>query len=78
MMFNQCRRMGIINPFSTKHINVKNLFYDVSCLPKRMGMKQALEYLKFKLEGTHHRGVDDAYNTAKILEWCLNVEGKNS
>lgn len=71
MMFNQCKRMGIKNPFGTKHINVKNLFYDVSCLPKRMGMKQALEYLKIKLEGTHHRGVDDAYNTAKILLWCL-------
>lgn len=34
-------------------------------------MKGALHILDLPLEGTHHRGVDDAKNIAKILYWCL-------
>ena len=32
-----------------------------------MGMDNLLNKLGLKLEGRHHRGVDDAYNVAKIL-----------
>jgi inhibitor of KinA sporulation pathway (predicted exonuclease) len=35
-------------------------------------MAGALELLDIPLEGTHHRGVDDAKNIAKILSWILN------
>jgi inhibitor of KinA sporulation pathway (predicted exonuclease) len=35
-------------------------------------MEGALNLLNIPLEGTHHRGVDDAKNTAKILRWILN------
>jgi len=31
-----------------------------------------LALLDIPLEGTHHRGVDDANNIAKILRWILN------
>jgi len=34
-------------------------------------MSGALEMLNMPLEGTHHRGVDDAKNIAKILRWIL-------
>ncbi|HWO78436.1 MAG TPA: 3'-5' exonuclease, partial [Bacillus sp. (in: firmicutes)] len=32
-----------------------------------VGMARALEMLKLPLEGTHHRGIDDARNIAKIF-----------
>lgn len=35
---------------------------------KRCGMEKALEILGIPLEGTHHRGIDDALNIAKIFK----------
>jgi inhibitor of KinA sporulation pathway (predicted exonuclease) len=34
-------------------------------------MDKALALLGFELIGTHHRGVDDAYNAARILYTLL-------
>lgn len=32
-----------------------------------VGMERALSMLELPLEGTHHRGIDDAKNIAKIF-----------
>lgn len=40
-------------------------------------MKGALDILNIGLEGTHHRGIDDAKNIAKILYWCLINKKEN-
>jgi inhibitor of KinA sporulation pathway (predicted exonuclease) len=42
-----------------------------SRMSKEVGMSGALRQLGFEIEGTHHRGVDDARNIAKILNWVL-------
>lgn len=68
----QCQRMELFYPFNRQHINVKELFSEVRGVRKRVGMKRALNILNIPLDGTHHRGVDDARNIAKILNWCLN------
>lgn len=34
-------------------------------------MSEALQILNIPLEGTHHRGVDDAKNIAKILRTLI-------
>lgn len=52
------------------HINLKQLHADLF-KRKRCGMKKALEQLGIPLEGTHHRGVDDARNIAKIAKVIL-------
>ena len=52
------------------HINLKQLYADLF-KRKRCGMKKALEQLGIPLEGTHHRGVDDARNIAKIAKVIL-------
>lgn len=54
-------------PFGPRHINVKNLFSVIHGLDKELGLDSALEYLGMKLEGTHHRGGDDARNIAKVF-----------
>jgi len=54
-------------PFGPRHINIKNLFSVIYGLDKELGLDAALEYLGMKLEGTHHRGVDDARNIAKVF-----------
>lgn len=68
----QCQSMDIGYPFGPSHINVKTLFAIKKKLGHEEGMAGALHLLDIPLEGTHHRGVDDAYNIAKILNWLLN------
>ncbi|QXP80493.1 MULTISPECIES: 3'-5' exonuclease [Winogradskyella] len=72
MMKKQCKIRGVEYPLSQNHINVKTLFFEVKGLNRKVGMNGALDILEIPLEGTHHRGIDDAKNIAKILNWCLN------
>lgn len=67
----QCQEMGVGYPLSPSHINVKTLFALKNGLNHELGMAGALEHLGLPLEGTHHRGVDDARNIAKILRSIL-------
>lgn len=74
MLKKQCKLRNLDYPMGSHHINVKELFSEVRGMQKKVGMNGALELLNFPLEGTHHRGVDDAKNIAKILYWCLENE----
>lgn len=71
----QCRAREIGYPFGPTHLNVKNLFSLMRGLTREAGMAEALEMLGFPLEGTHHRGHDDAWNTARILAYLLGARG---
>lgn len=71
MLKKQCKSFGVPYPMGEEHINVKVWFAEVFGLQKPTGMNGALAMLNIPLEGTHHRGVDDAKNIAKILHWCL-------
>ena len=68
----QCTEMNVGYPFGPSHLNVKTLFALKYKLGHETGMAGALESLGIPLEGTHHRGVDDAKNIAKILFQVLN------
>ncbi|WP_299434296.1 3'-5' exonuclease [uncultured Aquimarina sp.] len=74
MIKKQCNYREIEYPLSQNHINVKELFTETKGLRKKTGMKGALGMLDIPLEGTHHRGVDDAKNIAKILDWCIQQQ----
>lgn len=76
MFEKQCKSRGVKYPFEIRHINVKNLFALVNALPKEVGMVNALELLDIPLEGTHHRGGDDAWNIGKILAILLRAANK--
>lgn len=67
----QCQDLGVGYPFGPSHINVKTLFALKQQMEHETGMAGALDMLDIPLEGTHHRGVDDAKNIAKILRWLL-------
>ena len=67
MMFRQSARENIKCPFSETHYNIKNLASMALSLNKEVGLKKMLDLFKMPLEGTHHRGVDDAKNISKIL-----------
>jgi inhibitor of KinA sporulation pathway (predicted exonuclease) len=67
----ECRAHGIDYPFGDGHVNVKSLFAVVHNLPHEVPLDEAMQYLGFPLEGTHHRGGDDAWNIARILGHIL-------
>lgn len=67
----QCQSLQVSYPFDTRHINVKSLLAITYALPQEVGMDKALELLNLPLEGTHHRGGDDAWNIAAILSRLL-------
>lgn len=71
MMRSQAQKFKLDYPLSYDHINVKTLFAQLHPIRKSVGMDRALRELRIPLEGTHHRGVDDVKNIAKILHWCL-------
>jgi len=71
MLQKQCKKFGVDYPKGNDHIDVKILFAETKGLSKPTGMNGALHILQIPLEGTHHRGIDDAKNIAKILNWCL-------
>jgi inhibitor of KinA sporulation pathway (predicted exonuclease) len=71
MFERQCLGTGVAFPFGPGHLNVKSLFAVVHALPREIGMAEALERTGAALEGTHHRGGDDAWNIASILARLL-------
>jgi inhibitor of KinA sporulation pathway (predicted exonuclease) len=71
MFERQCRRRKVSYPFSAGHINVKTLLAAAYGLKHETGMSKALKLTGMPLEGTHHRGADDAWNIAAILARIL-------
>lgn len=71
-LIKQCKDFDINYPLGLTHINIKSLLALKRKFRKGRGMKSALISIGETLEGKHHNGADDAYNTAKILRWILN------
>lgn len=67
MFERNCRDYGVKYPFGPRHMNLKNSFTMLHGLDREPGLDSALDQLGMKLEGTHHRGIDDAKNIAKIF-----------
>jgi inhibitor of KinA sporulation pathway (predicted exonuclease) len=66
-----CERHSILFPENFKrHINLKQTFAEQH-KKKQCGMKKALRILGLELDGTHHRGLDDARNISKIAKFIL-------
>jgi inhibitor of KinA sporulation pathway (predicted exonuclease) len=61
-------------PIAFPHVNLKQLFSETQGLSKRYGMAGALRLAGIELAGTHHRGIDDARNIAKLLPFILGKE----
>lgn len=67
MFERNCKDYNVKYPFGQRHLNLKNCFTLLHGLDHEPGMDAALEHLKLKLDGTHHRGIDDSRNIANIF-----------
>ncbi len=63
----QCMARQVSYPFGHTHINVKALVALMHGLPQEVGLLRAMDMMQLATEGTHHRGVHDAWNTALLL-----------
>lgn len=54
-------------PFGKRHLNLKTEFAKAQALRKPVGMTVALRQVGMSVRGTHHRGIDDARNIARLL-----------
>lgn len=71
MFEQQCQAEGVPYPFGPRHLNVKTLFGLMRGLPHEVGMAEAVAMIGQPLDGTHHRGDDDAWNIAGVLAHLL-------
>ncbi len=66
-----CRFHDIEMPFVREPVNLKAEFSARLNIRRRMGMKEALSRAGLTLHGTHHRGIDDARNIARLLPFIV-------
>ncbi|MEQ2355288.1 exonuclease domain-containing protein [Pseudoalteromonas piscicida] len=57
------------------NLNLKIAFKEARNLKKKVGLKRALEIANLSYEGSHHRALDDAKNTAKLLPLIFKRSG---
>ena len=67
MFERNCKGYAVDYPFGPRHLNLRNTFTMLHGLESEPGMDRALELLGMKLDGTHHRGIDDSRNIANIF-----------
>src|ERR1700733_1058625 len=72
-LIEDCAEHGVRYPF-TNYLNIKQAFARIKhCKP--CGMKGALLKVGLPLEGTHHRGIDDVRNIARLLDHLVSRVG---
>ena len=67
-----CARHHLMLPAAfERHVNLKKQFASSLGLKKELGMERALAKAGLPLVGTHHRGIDDARNIARLAALVL-------
>lgn len=64
---NDCVLHELDTRWLESHISLKHQYGELKNLRRPIGMKAALKREGIKLEGVHHRGIDDARNIVKIF-----------
>ncbi len=67
----QCALEGVRYPFGPSHLNVKTLGALVQGRAAEVGLLDALADFGLDFRGVHHRGGDDAWNVARLLDAVL-------
>ncbi len=65
-----CKFFEVKNPINAYHLNLKAAFAQKQGI-KRCGLQKALTHVGFTFIGQHHRGIDDARNISRLLDFCV-------
>jgi inhibitor of KinA sporulation pathway (predicted exonuclease) len=66
-----CRVHSVVYPFGSEHKNLKNSFSKSLGVKKGFGLQRALKRMGLDFEGTPHRALSDAINTARVVRAVL-------
>lgn len=66
-----CDFHRLANPIGAPHRNIKQLFAQAQGLGKKPGLGEAVRMAGLEFAGTHHRGIDDARNIARLMAYAL-------
>ena len=69
----ECARHGTQDPLQLPHENAKRIFTVQQHIGTDVSLAVACELAKIKLEGSYHRALDDAINTARLLPWIFGT-----
>jgi inhibitor of KinA sporulation pathway (predicted exonuclease) len=72
MLINDCKLHNLDYDWVDPHINLKKQYQQIKKLRKPIGLRSAVEREGFDFSGTHHRGIDDAHNLAKVFAKYLD------
>ncbi|WP_339750111.1 3'-5' exonuclease [uncultured Rubinisphaera sp.] len=64
-------------PLGEKHINLKEQFALTRGHRKKSGVQAALRSVGLQFIGSHHRGIDDARNIARLLPYIFTPQSRN-
>lgn len=57
-----------------QHYDAKKLFGRSQKIQPTPGLSRAVKLAGLQLDGRHHRGLDDARNTARLMPWILGLQ----
>lgn len=72
-LIKDCQYHNLDGAWAKQHINLKDQYPRIKNLGRAMGLKKALHQEDMEFEGTMHRAIDDAINTAKIFRRYFNL-----
>jgi len=70
-----CVRHGVEEPLQLPHENARRNFTVRQHIGSDVSLARACEMAQIKLEGSYHRALDDAINTARLLPWIRGHRG---
>lgn len=69
-----CQLHKVAYPMDSAHLNIKVMFTESQGMVHNKGLAKALKITGLEPQGTHHRGIDDARNTARLMPFVLGRE----
>ncbi|WP_394539046.1 exonuclease domain-containing protein [Lysobacter enzymogenes] len=66
-----CGFHRVSDPVGAPHHNIKRLFAQREGSGRKFGLDGAVARVRLEFAGTHHRGIDDARNIARLLPYAL-------
>lgn len=72
IFISNCELHKMESDWAEQHINLKQQYREIKNYSKAIGLKAAVRKEGFEFTGTHHRGISDAENLAKIFTKYLD------
>ena len=63
----ECQRKNLEYPLSKTHLNIKYWLSQLTGQRVQRNVSGMMDFLQMKFDGTAHRGIDDAVNTARMF-----------